>query len=423
MISLKSVRNLMLGAALVAAPAASYAGVFISVGFAPPALPVYTQPVAPGDGYLWNPGYWGYGPGGYYWVPGVWVQPPTVGYLWTPPYWGFEGGAYGFHEGYWGPHVGFYGGVNYGFGFGGIGFTGGRWDGGHFAYNTAVSNVNVNNIHNTYNDRTTVINNTIVNNNHTSFNGGAGGIQARPTAQEQQFSHENHVAPTAAQQSHFQNAQQNRANFASANGGHPQVAAYQRPGSTQGAVPSRGASNNPALNTNRDGFGHANEVNARQGNQQSRINNGVNNGQLTPGETRNLQQRDQSINNQAAADRAANGGNLTNTQRAQINQRQNNVSNSINRDDRNANNDAAAAARRDQSQQQVQQRAQGVDQRQQPQRPAPMQQPQRQAPQPQRQAPAPQPQRQAAPAPRQEAPRQEAPRQEAPRQEGGHPRR
>ncbi len=49
----------------------------------------------------------------------------------------------------------------------------------------------------------------------------------------------------------------------------------------------------------RDGFGHANEVNARQGNQQQRINQGVNSGQMTPGETRNLQNRDASINRQA----------------------------------------------------------------------------------------------------------------------------
>jgi hypothetical protein len=238
MISRRTFRNLILGAALIVAPAASaFAGIFISVGFAPPALPVYVQPVAPADGYLWNPGYWAYGPGGYYWVPGVWVQPPTIGFLWTPPYWGFAGGVYGFHEGYWGPHVGFYGGVNYGFGYGGVGFGGGRWEGGHFAYNTAVMNVG-GGIHNTYVDRTVIVNNY----SHTSFNGGPGGIQARPTAQEQAAEHENHVPATAAQQSHFQAAAQNKANFASANGGHPAMAAVQRPGSTQGAVAARGAS-------------------------------------------------------------------------------------------------------------------------------------------------------------------------------------
>ena len=124
MIFTSTLRKLVVAAALVAAPSASFAGVFISVGFAPPVLPVYTQPLCPGDGYIWTPGYWGYGEGGYYWVPGVWVQPPTVGYLWTPGYWGFFGGQYRFNEGYWGPHVGFYGGVNYGFGYGGVGFEG-----------------------------------------------------------------------------------------------------------------------------------------------------------------------------------------------------------------------------------------------------------------------------------------------------------
>ena len=66
---------------------------------------------------------------------------------------------------------------------------------------------------------------------------------------------------------------------------------------------------------------------------------------MTPGETRNLQNRDASINRQAQTDRQANGGALTGQERQQINQRQNNVSNSINADNHNANNDAAAAAR------------------------------------------------------------------------------
>src|SRR6516162_11244676 len=84
----------------------------------PPPLPVYEQPPCPVEGYIWTPGYWAWGIGGYYWVPGTWVAPPRVGLLWTPGYWAFAGGVYAFHAGYWGPHVGFYGGVNYGFGYG-----------------------------------------------------------------------------------------------------------------------------------------------------------------------------------------------------------------------------------------------------------------------------------------------------------------
>jgi hypothetical protein len=229
-------------------PTMAHAAVVISVGFAPPALPVYSQPLCPGDGYLWTPGYWAYGPGGYYWVPGVWVQPPAYGLLWTPGYWGWGGSAFVFHAGYWGPHVGFYGGINYGFGYGGVGFFGGRWEGGHFAYNTAVMNVNRTVIHNTY------VENVHINNvgNHTSFNGGRGGINARPGPQEMAAARENHIGPTGQQQSHFQAAQNFRGNYASANGGHPQAAAVQRPGAFNTAVAAHGAS--PG-GTARGGFG------------------------------------------------------------------------------------------------------------------------------------------------------------------------
>ena len=150
----------------------AHAGVFISVSFAPPVLPVYVQPPLPAPGYIWTPGYWAYGDAGYYWVPGVWVQPPRVGVLWTPGYWGFVGGAYAWHPGYWGPHIGFYGGVNYGFGYGGVGFFGGEWRGGVFAYNSAVANFGSVHVTNVYVDRTIVERNTIVNENHVSFNGG-----------------------------------------------------------------------------------------------------------------------------------------------------------------------------------------------------------------------------------------------------------
>ena len=55
---------------------------------APPAIPDYDQPPCPGDGYIWTPGYWAWGPDGYYWVNGAWVLPPYAGALWTPGYWG-----------------------------------------------------------------------------------------------------------------------------------------------------------------------------------------------------------------------------------------------------------------------------------------------------------------------------------------------
>ena len=224
----------------------------------PPPLPDYEQPPCPEDGYLWTPGYWAWGGGGYYWVPGTWVQPPRVGVLWTPGYWGFVGGVYAFHAGYWGPHVGFYGGVNYGFGYGGVGFVGGRWAGNSFAYNRTVNNVNVTNVHNTYNE--TVINNVTV--NKVSYNGGAGGVAAAPTPQERAAAQESHVAATPVQRQHVQEAAHNPVLAAKANGGHPAIAATPRPAAfnAPGVVGAHGAVAPPprALGSPAPGAAHAN---------------------------------------------------------------------------------------------------------------------------------------------------------------------
>jgi hypothetical protein len=230
-----TIRKITMAAALaipmVTLPVAeAHAGVFIgvSVGIAPPALPVYVQPPLPAPGYLWTPGYWAYGDAGYYWVPGVWVQPPSAGLLWTPGYWGFAGGAYGWHGGYWGPHVGFYGGVNYGFGFGGIGFVGGEWRGGTFAYNSACANFGGVHVTNVYENRTVIQQNTIVNANHVAFNG-PGGVVRGPSPQESQWSNEHHVEPTAIQQQHFQAAASDRSQLASVNHGRPGTPAASSP--------------------------------------------------------------------------------------------------------------------------------------------------------------------------------------------------
>ena len=106
-------------------------GVEISVNVPPPELPIYDQPPIPGDGYLWTPGYWAWSDDDqdYYWVPGTWVLAPQPGFLWTPGYWVFRGGVFFWNIGYWGPQVGFYGGVNYGHGYGGRGYEGGYWQG------------------------------------------------------------------------------------------------------------------------------------------------------------------------------------------------------------------------------------------------------------------------------------------------------
>jgi WXXGXW repeat (2 copies) len=119
---------------------------------APPPLRVYVQPPCPSDGYIWTPGYWAYSASGYTWVPGAWVLPPQTGFLFTPGYWELIDGAYLWHHGHWGLHVGYYGGVNYGFGYIGTGFAGGRWEGGHFFYNREVSNIGER-FHNVYREK------------------------------------------------------------------------------------------------------------------------------------------------------------------------------------------------------------------------------------------------------------------------------
>src|SRR6266404_7304099 len=303
-----STRTLFLMLLVFLVPAASQAqvSVGVSVRVGPPALPVYEQPPCPEEGYLWTPGYWAYGDDGYYWVPGVWVASPSVGVLWTPGYWGWNDGVYVFHAGYWGPHIGFYGGVNYGFGYGGGGFAGGEWRGGHFAYNTAVVNVNRTVIHNTYINRTVIVNNRTV--NRTSFSGGPGGINARPTREEISASHESHIQATSMQTSHEHLAHSNRANFASENHGRPATAAMSR-------------------------------VNTREANQQGRIANGVKSGQLTPRETGHLENREAKINHEVRTDRAANGGKLTSQEHAQISHQQNNTSKQIYNDKHNAKTD------------------------------------------------------------------------------------
>ena len=207
----------------------SRASAQISIGVditaAPPELPVYEQPPLPAPGYLWTPGFWSYGEDGYFWVPGTWVEPPEPGLLWTPGYWGWNGGHYLFNQGYWGQHVGFYGGINYGYGYTGNGFEGGEWHGRDFAYNRAANNFGNVHVTNVYNR--TIVN--VTNVRRVSFNG-PNGVNARPSSQQEQWAHEHHVEATAAQQQHREAAAQNRELRASVNHGNPAIKTTDRPG-------------------------------------------------------------------------------------------------------------------------------------------------------------------------------------------------
>ena len=100
-----------------------------------------------------------------------------------------------------------------------------RWDNGHFFYNTTINNVNVNVIHNVYNER---VNEATV--TRVSFNGGNGGVNARPTAREEAYAHENHTPRVAAQTEHIEEARKDPQQRFSMNHGAPAVAATPRPG-------------------------------------------------------------------------------------------------------------------------------------------------------------------------------------------------
>ena len=228
----------------------------------PPPLPDYEQPMAPGPDYIWAPGYWAWGPDGYYWVPGYWVEAPYVGALWTPGYWGFGGGFYRFHHGFWGLHIGFYGGIDYGFGYSGYGYDGGYWNGGQFFYNTAYNRVDRNVVRNVYahgnggGGRFT---------GGVSYNGGRGGVQASPRPAEIAVMHEQRRAPMPAQAALQQRSAQNRQQLYSQNKGRPAAAVSARAIASNHAMPAalprvatpaagRGAQQNGPQPQNRPGL-------------------------------------------------------------------------------------------------------------------------------------------------------------------------
>ncbi len=259
----RSIHFLLFLFVMLAIPATSFAQIGVSITVAPPELVAYSQPICPQEGYLWTPGYWAYGADGYFWVPGTWVEPPAVGLLWTPGYWGWGNDAYLWNEGYWGPTVGFYGGINYGYGYGGSGYEGGYWRDNQFNYNRSVNNVDERNFHNTYeksagNDRA---------GNNVSYNGGTGGTTARATAAEETAAHERHTPATAAQTGHQNAASGNRELLQSVNHGKPPIAATSKPGefTGKGVVAAKGATEAETRATeNKAAATHANENKAAE---------------------------------------------------------------------------------------------------------------------------------------------------------------
>lgn len=236
------VAPLILGLSVAAVPAyraQAQVSIGFSINMAPPMLPVYAQPPIPEPGYIWAPGYWAYSDAGYYWVPGSWVMPPQPGLLWTPGYWGCnDAGRYIWYGGYWGPRVGFYGGVNYGYGYGGNGYDGGYWQGKHFYYNRSVNNFGNTHISNVYERN--------VNHdggNRASYNGGPGGVAAQPDQQQRDYQNQHHYQPTQMQMQQEHMAAGNKQMFVNQNHGVPPIAATARPGdfSAHNVEPARNA--------------------------------------------------------------------------------------------------------------------------------------------------------------------------------------
>ena len=219
-----SVAALIFGAAPIGVfilPAQAQVEASVTAGIAPPLLPVYAQPPIPGPGYLWIPGYWAWSGYEYYWVPGYWALPPAADLYWTPPYWAWNDGQYVFYAGYWGPTVGFYGGVDYGFGYTGVGYQGGYWRNNAFVYNSAVNNFGGTNIANAYSRPVASLASRI------AFSGGHGGTMAKPTS-AQIAAREHATPPTAVQARHQEMASRDPALRFNANHGQPHIAAMQR---------------------------------------------------------------------------------------------------------------------------------------------------------------------------------------------------
>jgi hypothetical protein len=222
--------SLLLMLATMAAPTKASASVGIFVSFGPPAIPVYVQPACPAPGYIWTPGYWAWDPDyGYYWVPGTWVMAPFIGALWTPGYWGWYNSGYMWYPGYWGTAVGFYGGINYGYGYYGHGYYGGYWRGSRFWYNREVNHITNINIVNVYRQRVVEREGPRI-----SYNGGRGGIDARPTSVELAAARTRRFGADNRQLEQERWARSNRSQWASENRGRPEVAATPRPGEFRG---------------------------------------------------------------------------------------------------------------------------------------------------------------------------------------------
>jgi len=76
-----------------------YVGVYART--APPPIRVENYGRAPGPGYIWVNGYWGFRGNDYYWVSGRWERPPRGRRRWEDGRWEHRGDRYYWREGRW----------------------------------------------------------------------------------------------------------------------------------------------------------------------------------------------------------------------------------------------------------------------------------------------------------------------------------
>ena len=79
--------------------AVRYSGVYATIP--PPAIQVETYGPAPGQGFIWIQGYWGWTNNAYVWVPGRWDRIPPGRHRWEPGHWVRHDNRYYWRDGRW----------------------------------------------------------------------------------------------------------------------------------------------------------------------------------------------------------------------------------------------------------------------------------------------------------------------------------
>jgi hypothetical protein len=91
--------SLMAGALFITGCGGGYVGYYANTP--PPPVRVETYGPAPGPGYVWINGFWGYRGGRYEWNAGRWDRPPSGRRRWEAGRWDHRGDRYVWRDGRW----------------------------------------------------------------------------------------------------------------------------------------------------------------------------------------------------------------------------------------------------------------------------------------------------------------------------------